>query len=560
MKKLTSSYFGKLYLCFLVNSLFIVLFFYAVAYISFNTYYTEAMEGQGYDITDHVTTEIDSAIQEYTVAIELLAQDDHVLSYLSNDTDKTNVLKTLYALHNNFTRPATISVISVNSASYVSTNYNYSLSVDSYLPKWGIFRKLEERNGETTSYAVSKDILLDAETRICVAKSVTIGENQGYILVEVPRSTLAQICTDNQSVFTSELMILNNSGAVIFHSGGEALEGLYRMNQTETADSMAFSPTDYVSTTLEDGEIQVMWKVPQDGINQLASVIGTYGIIGLLLCLLINIPLALLLTSRLSKPIKALQTSMEQVQNGDLDAKVKVTSNDEIGHLGQAFNSMTFQINKLVHDIKEQQESLRISEAKALSLQVNPHFIYNTLDLIKWSARLEKPEVVSGIAISFGRILRRILNNKEDFVPLEYEMNIVEDYINIQKHRYADRLQVRIKIPFDVLDEKIPKLLLQPLVENAIIHGIESKVGFGKIGISSKIKGDYIRIYISDNGVGMNKDVLSQVKEFKDTGMYKIGLQNVNQRAIVNGDETCGLRIKSIEGKGSCVVLTVKRI
>ena len=248
---------------------------------------------------------------------------------------------------------------------------------------------------------------------------------------------------------------------------------------------------------------------------------------------------------------------MEKFRNGELGTRVPVQRSDEMGQLEADFNLMTEQIEQLVGHVQQEQESLRVAEAQALSLQVNPHFIYNVLDLIGWCARLGKNDVVVQVTVNFGKLLRSILNNRDDMVCVRTEMDMVRAYIDIQKLRYAERLQVEMQLDESLEEERIPKLLIQPLVENALVHGLEGKPGVGRIRISSRREDGYLVFLVEDNGVGLSEERLEHVRQLKSQGMYNIGLSNVQQRAQLYGDERCGLRIESKLGEGTKVWLTV---
>ena len=161
------------------------------------------------------------------------------------------------------------------------------------------------------------------------------------------------------------------------------------------------------------------------------------------------------------------------------------------------------------------------------------------------------------VTVNFGKLLRSILNNRDDMVCVRTEMDMVRAYIDIQKLRYAERLQVEMQLDESLEEERIPKLLIQPLVENALVHGLEGKPGVGRIRISSRREDGYLVFLVEDNGVGLSEERLEHVRQLKSQGMYNIGLSNVQQRAQLYGDERCGLRIESKLGEGTKVWLTV---
>ena len=218
------------------------------------------------------------------------------------------------------------------------------------------------------------------------------------------------------------------------------------------------------------------------------------------------------------------------------------------------------QIEELIKRNEEKQKSLRVAEVKALSLQVNPHFLYNTLDMIKWSVKLDQKEKANQIIVQFGRLLRQLMNTTEDFLPLEDELKLVNAYLSIQMLRHQGRFKVETDIEPDLLPVMIPKLMLQPLVENAIIHGLESKASDGKLIIRVRSEGEnYVCLTVADNGQGMDEKQLETVRALVPDGIYHIGLSNLHQRAKLFGDEHCGLTIKSKVMQGTEISLIIKR-
>ena len=251
---------------------------------------------------------------------------------------------------------------------------------------------------------------------------------------------------------------------------------------------------------------------------------------------------------------------MEKFRNGELDTRVPVQRSDEMGQLEADFNLMTEQIEQLVGHVQQEQESLRVAEAQALSLQVNPHFIYNVLDLIGWCARLGKNDVVVQVTVNFGKLLRSILNNRDDMVCVRTEMDMVRAYIDIQKLRYAERLQVEMQLDESLEEERIPKLLIQPLVENCIIHGLEGRADVGHIDVCVKRSGQNVVITVTDDGAGICGGKIAEIRRELAGNRTKgehIGICNVNQRVRLRYGEEYGVTVESIGGEYTRVEITL---
>jgi len=264
-----------------------------------------------------------------------------------------------------------------------------------------------------------------------------------------------------------------------------------------------------------------------------------------------------------TKPIINMAKQMKKVEKGDLTARVEVNSEDEIGNLAKSFNIMTEKLGSLVRRIVIEEEEKRNYELNALRAQINPHFLYNTLDSIIWMAECKENDKVIEMTSALSKMLRASINNKEGGVTLGLEIQNAVNYLKIQKFRYSNKLNYRIDIPKKLYDKKAAHLILQPLVENAIYHGIKGKEGIGTITIKAYEKMEDIKILyikIIDNGIGMKQEDIEKIVDKKGKDPYGIGVVNVNKRiALIYGDEY-GLEIKSKIGTGTEVIIRIPSI
>uniref|UniRef100_UPI00136CE0CB sensor histidine kinase n=1 Tax=Clostridium sp. C2-6-12 TaxID=2698832 RepID=UPI00136CE0CB len=234
--------------------------------------------------------------------------------------------------------------------------------------------------------------------------------------------------------------------------------------------------------------------------------------------------------------------------------------NDEVGELGSSFNNMVKEINNLINLVQKEEKSKRIAEMNVLQAQIKPHFMYNTLDTIRWMAEEHNEEDIVEIIEAFTNLLRISLSKGKEMISVQDELNHVQSYLIIQKIRYEDKLDYEIEFDENILDFEVIKLILQPLVENAIYHGIKEKRGNGKISITGKIEGNLLCFTVMDNGKGMEEDVLNRInKMLAGVGENKheigYGIFNVNERIrMIYGDEY-GLKYKSVYGEGTIVEL-----
>lgn len=294
------------------------------------------------------------------------------------------------------------------------------------------------------------------------------------------------------------------------------------------------------------------------------SRIGVVIFVSVVIMALVAAVIVSMMTKHLTKPINELACAMTDFGNGNFDAKSPVTSSDEIGLLSDTFNRMVADMNSLCDRVYEQQILRQDAELKTLQMQINPHFLYNTLDTINWMSRAKGVDDVGEMAYALGCLLRHSLS-KGDFTTLEHELNALEYYLKIQNYRYSDKLTAVIDIDPSFYNIDIPKLLIQPVVENAIIHGIEEKLDSGTVRIWAEMDGTQdVLIRVEDDGVGMSEATLQRIlRDTQDTGTRgrpHIGVANVDKRIRMYYGEGYGLEIESALGRGTRVTLRIKAL
>ncbi|GIO15441.1 histidine kinase [Cohnella xylanilytica] len=286
-----------------------------------------------------------------------------------------------------------------------------------------------------------------------------------------------------------------------------------------------------------DNGWEYLYAVPVGMLTKELNSIKLFVILAISIWLLMSIPVMLLLTSFLTAPIKNLLLSMRRFQNGQFDEKVEIKYGDEIGYLSQGYNNMVANIKKLVDDVYVLRLREQEAELKALQAQINPHFLYNMLDTIFWEAEEAGQDRISEMIVNLSRLFRLSLNRGKSFTSVAKERELLELYLSLQKMRFRDILDYRIDIPRELDDYVMLKLILQPFVENAIVHGIERKRGGGRMSISGRKEEGDIVFVIEDDGTGMSPEELARLTEpppesdvhlARETGGYAI--RNVNER------------------------------
>lgn len=291
-----------------------------------------------------------------------------------------------------------------------------------------------------------------------------------------------------------------------------------------------------------------------------------YAFLALLaLILTIGILFSAMLTNSVTKPINSLKMTAECFGRGDWDARAKTGSLEEINVLARTFNQMSEEIAGLIERIRTEQKNLHIAEMKLLQAQINPHFLYNTLDSIVWMAEDGDNRKVVEMTSDLSDFFRTVLSGGRDFITIEEEKRHIESYLKIQKIRYEDILDYQISIDDRILHKQVLKMILQPVVENALYHGIKNKRGGGRITIRGYEDRSGLVFEVEDNGRGMDTETLSCLRdkvnrcdnalEVSEKGGF--GMSNVAQRIRMYYGSAAAITIESEEQVGTCVKIYI---
>ncbi len=277
--------------------------------------------------------------------------------------------------------------------------------------------------------------------------------------------------------------------------------------------------------------------------------------------LITSIALCTMFSHSISNPIKKLTTAINSIEDGNLDVfcEVNPKEKDEIAVLAHSFNSMVEEIKFLMNRIYEEENEKRSAELKVLQSQINPHFLYNTLDNLQWKAYDYDAVEIAAMIEALSNFFRISLSNGQEFIPLSQEIKHVENYLFIQQKRYEDILKFNIEFDKSLSEITVLKLIIQPIVENAIYHGIKAKLSPGYVNIKVVADNEFIYISVCDDGIGIDKETLEELNKSLNVKNenFGYGLYNVNQRIKLVYGENSGVKIESILNKGTTVTIKI---
>lgn len=275
---------------------------------------------------------------------------------------------------------------------------------------------------------------------------------------------------------------------------------------------------------------------------------------------------AVMIVSGIIQPISQLNQATEKIAQGDFNARAQADSDDEVAELAVSFNKMAGSMQSLIDKVKEDERKMRKADLRLLQEQIQPHFLYNTLDTIVWLIESNEPDEAVTMVVTLSDFFREILSKGKEFISIKEEEKHISSYLQIQEMRYRDILEYDIQLDQVIYKYQILKLTLQPVVENALYHGIKYKRAKGCIHIHGEKEGDIIRLTVRDDGVGMDEEELEQLRQqiekpCQETEKEKgFGLANVNERIHMYFGPEYGMKIQSQKGKGTTVEIVIPAI
>lgn len=417
---------------------------------------------------------------------------------------------------------------------------------------WGILGK--SRYDRENLFHISHSIA-NTKSNILLQTCYTVmnqyGAKLGYITMGLTRedlNTLFSGCYNSGDV----IYITDENLHVIYSSndnyGQESIDALRWQNQTKNEW--------YIWQKDEKTGYYIILQKPtaiSESVNDRMFQISLFIAFG---CLILCFIVSMILGRQLSEPVNKLNKAMDLVKKGNLSIHVKTSQQNELGELTNNFNRMTEELDSHVKNMVQRQKDIKDMQIQLFQTQLNPHFLYNTLDSIKWAGRLHHLDDISSMAENLAYILQNSIRS-EQFISLKKELEIIDNYIQIQKIRFQGKFTYEVEIPEELTDCIVPKLMLQPIVENSIIHGLAEKEE-GSISIYADQVGENIHISVNDDGAGMSREIIEwlQTENFTENTGH-LGLYNVNKIIKLYFGMEYGLKAAVEEGIGTTVTIVL---
>lgn len=470
-------------------------------------------------------------------------------------------------------------IMVVNSkGDYLSNDmYSRSPSKDLTLETWyqeavagkGIFKIIGHPYGRNvTTHANYKDTEVVSAVRAIIDPDTQ--KVMGVVLIDLKLRVIVETAQDVRLGKTGLLMVMDEKGEPVYvpkQLGFQKIPLMWFKGQpsgqfVETINGrklqFIFRKSSFTNWSTI-GVFSTEEAAPE--VRQIRLYVGTFVFV---VCLL-GITASFALSHSISRPIHRLMTFMHRAESGDLKTRYWGDTMDEVGMLGRSYNSMLTKINDLLQLTEKQEKQKREAELRILQAQIKPHFLYNTLNTIDWMARKQGANDVSEMVEALSKLFRIGLSKGNEFIPLAEEFDHVRSYLQIQKLRYRDKLKYSLELAPDIAHVSVLKVILQPIVENAIYHGIKERRGPGTITVRGVRRDHLIELSVTDDGVGMDEQTLALMRDKLDNPMTVqvetagsgYGLSNVQARLkLTYGTSDCGIRIDSEPNAGTTVTLT----
>lgn len=540
-------FFFKIFIFIFLGSLFSILFFTSLIYLKTKEDSYDLAYQQAHNIQNEFGLQLNTLLSNYSEDAKDLAESQEILDYIQKQ--ETASIDAIYNLvYSTLAKEefrAEITILNQEHHIVAATNTQTAKQYLSSSDDWGIFREMKDKGsvGEVLTYVPQSSP--NASSSVALSLGLPMYQNEnliGYIMIDFPHTTFSEVYRSSSVPYNIDLVLSDAQHFSFYDSRNVFQENTFlpeimqsgyndmpQNKQEKRTDSELF-----LSQSLPHFGLLIFAVVPFESFESLSrDLLQSLWLIIVFLLIASGI-FSFFLAYWLYRPIDAIIKNMSRVEKGDLDVVFQVSDNNEMSTIADRFNSMMKTIRFLMKTNEEKQLALRAAEIKALQSQMRPHFLYNVLNSIKFMAKLNGVNDIADMVTHLGVLLRSNIATEKEVETVSESINLINSYLKIQSYRYEDQLDYQIYVDPDARDCTIPRLIIQPLVENAIEHGIEEINEKGFIFLSIVRNAETLFITVEDNGKGIDPTIVQSLhtKEAinKSTRGNGIGLRNIFER------------------------------
>ncbi|MCD9020281.1 sensor histidine kinase [Cohnella silvisoli] len=543
-------------------------------------YYTRSIKANtiayATEITSKMVVKLDDYVTDLYNMSAMPLYNKEFLQWLADPNIELQKIKSmdLYIENLNKIKPDTMSV-------YVFDNYGHAFfniksmgkrnNLEEVKSEWA---QIAEKGSGRPQLISTREVSTDKDTYYAFSvvrqlKQLNDMSPIGYIVFDTNITAINRQIQDVDQVTKGKTILVDENNTVVFDSDGKLITRNLSDDESirmATADRGSFhidvDGKSYICTYAKSALTK--WKmfvyIPMEDATRQAAVTRNITLLTTGAFVTFALLIAIAISYALTRPLSKIKTLMQEVQTGNLDVSFNQKYRDEVGLLGRHFNIMVTRVRELLEEVKLTQTRKKEAEYAALQSQINPHFIYNTLEMIRMKAELNDDEEVADMTFTLGKLLRYGVNHEEQHVTVGKELEHLNNYMLLQNSRFSNKFRLVIDIPES--DYEIPciKLMFQPIVENAIHYAFKDRLEEGTIRISVRHKGEDVVFTVTDDGSGMDAQRLKALREHMTgnrvlTPGKGIGLRNVNERIKLQYGEVYGLTVESTENEGTRITI-----
>lgn len=502
---------------------------------------------------DEIESSLNRAVSSIEETIDSMMRDETIAKVL-DDPSGWEIKKANTRLYDKTekTRKLAVYYLFDNAGSCVLSTATSDTTPDKPI-YWGVFKQAGTHSEEFIVSNANGDIY-NQDSKIIVIKSLTKNEDCiGYAMAIMTEETLTDIFEGMVSS-DCEMAILDGFWEEVYSTDKTQFSGLHDRRFLNDSFPESIEDSLYYFRKIELGDFTISIcrnSLVTEGLQRSIYYAGFFvGLISLIICLVVSG----VMTRNLLKPLNSITLAMNRVKQGDFSASIESKRRDEFGQLSRDFDDMTKALKVYIDLRTEAQKELSESNIAMMQAQLNPHFLYNTLDTIKWVAKANHVPELATLSSSLAKILRASISS-DIFVKLSDEMELIENYIEIQKIRFPDNFSFDAELPIELEDAIVPKLILQPIVENAIVHGLKDRT-HGHVFVNIYSERDRLIIDVEDDGRGMREEILNMLNE-RDREKLRghIGFYNVDTIIRLHYGLNYGLHAQNLKTGGVKVTI-----
>ena len=556
----------------------VISFFVLITGLLVNGFVSKAIEDNAMDSASEIVTQVNSNLSTYIS--DILDVSDYARELGRTTALSPFIIQSrLEALINSRDDLVNISAFALDGTVIVSTEPDIDATRSEILSSlW--FRRAVDGEGDffftgphRNTIGERDDVVISYSTIISYG-DINRDPSPAVLLIDLNFNAVEELLESVHLSQTGYAYIISNDGDIVYHPKEMLIAEGSMEEDLDSVSTHVFGS--YISgfggrerlTIIQTVE-QTRWRIVgvafMDELLEPLRMFRTSLMVIMVLSVIVAVLLSNIISKWITKPLRKLEAGMRSVQNGNFSVKEPVDGSKEVVSLSQSFQAMVQRIEELMEQVRTTEALKRQRELDALQAKINPHFLYNTLDSVVWMAETGNSKGVVKMVTALASLFRISIAKGHDTITLKEEFSHVRSYLDIQSMRYKDKFTYSIELPRELENQPTIKLIVQPIVENSIYHGIKYLQDEGIITIKAEDRGDRIAMIISDNGVGMRKETLNSLLDRNSTHEHSsegngIGLLNIDERIKLSYGEEYGLSITSEPDEGTTVVIIIPKL